>query len=61
VVSDERNNGTRRLKERCEKKLHRDGRTLTDGGQCSGSSGSEKYQNNEENDEEKQRWVRRPT
>jgi hypothetical protein len=35
------------------KKLHRDGRTLTDGEQRSGSSGSEKYQNNEGNAEEK--------
>jgi hypothetical protein len=35
------------------KKLHRDGQTLTNGGQRLRSSGSKKYQNNKGNDEEK--------
>jgi hypothetical protein len=59
VTSNGKRSEIERLKERCQEKLHRDRRTLIDGGQRSGSSGSEKYQNNEGNDEEKKRWASR--
>jgi hypothetical protein len=53
MVSDERNNGTRRWKEGFQGRFHKDGQTLTSEEHHSESSDLRKSQNIRENDREK--------